>query len=391
MVPHDATVVIGGTAAVELNSTESGENVSSGTLLTECDTVESDRSNAECGDMVPGLTRVDNDGTVEVSGQAPVSKRNKAEAECRDCVGRVPRQVSLYECDVAEADTSLEMFGGKGDKMPSQASVFISDQARAITDGSAAAVLNKIKIVGNVSAEAHDDEPDMSVAKCVECGYMVQGQLSVSVSDTSLEKCGEKEEKMPGQSRLFTSDQARGIIDDRAAVNMNMIEKGGNVSAEALFTECDTAEFDTRVAEEGKILPGHVRVVIDDKCDTAEPETSVAECRECRDMVRGQMTEVEGDMSNRASATVCKTARLEPIVTKCKERVASLTRDDGLAELNKKMTEYGATVPGQGQATEVKITSLMRRLKDPFLINETTLAAAEASFRRGRNVTFYAL
>jgi hypothetical protein len=38
---------------------------------------------------------------------------------------------------------------------------------------------------------------------------------------------------------------------------------------------------------------------------------------------------------------------------------------------------------------EVKINSMMRRLADPFVVNEITLTAAEASFRRGKNRTLY--
>ena len=305
--------------------------------------------------MVPDHTRVVVDGTVVVSGQDPVSKRNKAVAECRDCRGRVPGQVSVCECDVLEPDTSLEKCEKEEEKIPSQARVVISARGKAIIGDGPAVVMNTIENVVNVICRVLVTERDTveSDTRMAECRDIVSGHTMVIID-------GKCDTAVPGQ---------------------------------VFFTDCNTAEGDTRMAEGGEMLPGHARFVIADECDTAEPDTRLVECRECGDMVQGHMTEFGADMSDRASANVGKMSQLGPSVTKCKERVASPARDNGLegADSNKKMTECGERVAGRGQATDVRITSLMRRLADPFLVNKTTLAAAEASFRRGKRKILYAL
>ena len=287
-----------------------------------------------------------------------------ADTNMTESGGKVFGQALVIESDQAEPDTSMVQCGYM---MPGHARVVIGDTAVVdfdITDSGG-------KVSGRAPVSKCDTaEPDMSVAECRECVDRVTGQVSVSECgmsepDTSLTKHGKKGERMLGKG-----DQARVIIGDLAAPDMNMTENGGNVLGQILVTECGTAEPDTSMAGCVDMVPGQARDVADMK-----------------------MTELGGEMSDRAPATVCETAELDPSVTKCKERVASPARVDGLAgaDMNKNMTEYGEMVPGRARASEVKITSLMRRLADPFVVKETTLAAAEASFRRGKNIALYTL
>ena len=285
-----------------------------------------------------------------------------ADTNMTESGGKVFGEALVIESDQAEPDPSVVQCG---DMVPRH--------ARVVIGGTAVVDINITDSGGKVSGRAlvskcNTAEPDMSVAECRECVDRVTGQVSVSEcgmaeTDTSLSKCGKKEVRMPGKG-----DQARVIIGDLAAPNMNMTENGGNVSGQGLVTECGSAEPDTSMAGCVDMVPGQPRDVADMK-----------------------MTEFGGEMSDRAPATLCETAELDPSVTKCKESMASPAIVDGLAgaDMNKNVTEYGEMVPGRARASEFKITSLMRRLADPFVVKETTLAAAEASFRRGKNIALY--
>lgn len=195
-------------------------------------------------------------------------------------------------------------------------------------------------------------EEGLSVTEHRACGSKTQGQVfvsecGVSKPHTRLEKCGKEEEEM--------QSQCRASIDDRAAADMNMME---NARCRALATGREIAESNMSLAVSEELMPDHGVDFKVDKCDSAD--TNMADGG---DMVSGH-TIAEHDVS---------VAALEP------GQISELRGDD----LNKRMTEYGEMVPGRGHASEVKMTSLMRRLADPFLVNEVTLAAAEASLRQG--------